>query len=99
MQICLGNNIEESLSKSIALWDNQGRKADWEPFEGATVSIFEDSIKGLQSGLSAKSLLGSLGLEINLELIGVTGSEIKKKALLKIADQVIPTINHFNWPF
>ena len=99
MQICLGHDIEEALGKAIALWERQDNKADWESFDGAKVFIFEDSIKGLQSGLSAKSLLGALGIMINLNLIGVTESPIKKKALLKIADQVIPTINHFNWSF
>ena len=99
MQICLGKDIEEALSKSIALWEGQGKKADWESFEGAKVFIFEDSIKGLQSGLSAKSLLGELGIEINLQLIGVSENPIKKQALLEIAEQIIPTINLFNWSF
>lgn len=98
MQLCIGQKTKEAIQRSVALWKGQAQKSHWKPFEGANVSIFEDSVKGLQSGLAAKSLLETLDININLNLIGVTNNLIKKKALLEIADEVIPTINQTQWP-
>jgi hypothetical protein len=99
MQICEGQTPTEALRRSVSLWQGQATKSHWEMFEGARVSIFEDSVKGLQSGIAAKSLLKSLPVHIQLRLIGVTENSIKEKALLRVADRVIPTINQTQWPF
>lgn len=97
IQMCLGHKVTEALSRSVALCHGHASKSSWERLQGATVLIFEDSVKGLESGIAAKSLLDALDLEIHLKLIGVTENSIKKKALLGVADEIIPTINDFSW--
>lgn len=98
MQICLGQSPGEAISRAVELWhENKSSISHWRPLQDADVLIFEDSIKGLQSGMNAKRLLKRIDININLKCIGVTDNPIKKRALLDIADEVIPTINHYRW--
>lgn len=98
MQICLGQSPREALRRAVELWhENRSSKSHWRPLQDAGVLIFEDSIKGLQSGMNAKLLLKRINININLKCIGVTDNPVKKRALLAVADEVIPTINHYQW--
>jgi len=99
LQICLGQPAPKALNLSVDLWRGMADQGNWAILQGAEIFIFEDSVKGLQSGIAAKSLLKSLGIEIQLRLIGITENLIKKDALLGIAEKVLPTINDHQWAF
>lgn len=97
LQMCLGVELEPAIEKSISLTNGVGTLSDWSCLAGVNVTIFEDSTKGLTSGIQAKELLSGLGIEINLSLIGVSDNDIKRQALRPIADLLLSNINEFTW--
>jgi phosphoglycolate phosphatase-like HAD superfamily hydrolase len=97
LQMCSGLNAENALKKAVELHNGNPSNEDWKPFGGVKVVIFEDSAKGLQSGIGAKTLLSSLGIRIELSLIGVTRNAIKHQALEPFAHRIIPSINEIKW--
>jgi len=97
LQMCLGNSMVNGLEKAVKLWIGHGERSDWTQLDRAKVTIFEDSVKGLQSGLSAQKLLKSINIRTNLNLIGVTKKPIKLAALNDIAHSIIPDINQISW--
>jgi hypothetical protein len=97
LQICNGKLIDEALSQAYALWKHQKDKSSWQFLDKAIIYIFEDAVKGLQSGIKAVDLLKSLGLPINIHLIGVANEVSKITALKQITPKVISSISKFNW--
>ncbi|HEY9122117.1 MAG TPA: hypothetical protein VIM80_03890, partial [Brevefilum sp.] len=97
MQMCLGEPLENGLKLAYDLWRGEGNRGDWVKFKGSQVTIFEDAVKGLESGKAARTLLASLDIDINLQLIGISYHPIKKRELEKIADHVYPDIDRVDW--
>lgn len=97
LQMCLGQSPITALQRAVEFWRGELNTSAWQSLHQGKVIIFEDSIKGLQSGLSAKSLLERMGIVIEIKLIGVTENTIKKKSLLTIADEVIESVNLYQW--
>ncbi len=98
IQICLGQSPAEALKSAVELWRGESSKNPWLPLHGAKVFIVEDSVKGLQSGIAAKSILQEMDINIDLKLIGVTENSIKKQALLGVANEIVASINDYQWP-
>jgi hypothetical protein len=98
LQICLGKSPSKAIHSAFLLWRDKTNRNQWQVLQGANVIIFEDSLKGLQSGIAAKSILRDVHIDINLELIGVTDSLIKKQALMNVADRIISSVDQYQWP-
>jgi len=97
LQLCIGLPPVSALKAAVDLWRGDSDRSNWVFLENASVTIFEDAVKGLQCGIAARDLLKKQGISINLQRIGVTYNHIKRKALEGIADIVIPEINQFDW--
>jgi hypothetical protein len=97
LQMCWGKPTITALKLAFDLWEGEGRGEDWGNFSDSQMVIFEDAVKGLQSGRAAQALLANIGINIELTLIGVSSNPIKRGELVKIADNVYPDINHINW--
>ena len=97
MQLCFGFPAEDALNKAYKLWQSEGNREDWVSFDGSTVLVFEDSVKGLQSVSAAQSLLARIKVTIDIKLFGVSANPIKRAELAKIADWVYTDINQVDW--
>lgn len=97
IQRCLGNSLIESLASAVALWKKQGSRSDWEKLDQSRIVVFEDSVKGLISAVSACELLKEQGLSIDLKLIGVSDNSIKRKVLREVTPNLIRNINEIDW--
>ena len=97
MQMCYGEPAQNALNMAYDLWRGEGKREDWDMFNGSQVTIFEDAVKGLQAGIAARVLLASENVKIELRLIGVSSNLIKKGELEKITDRVYLDINQVDW--
>lgn len=97
LQMILGEPAETALAKAAALTDGKGNRSDWEALEDTRITVFEDSAKGLQSGLAAQGLLGSVGVPVTLFRVGIAADIVKQEAIADWADLVVTDINHLNW--
>jgi hypothetical protein len=97
LQMLIGRPAEIALNLGYSLSVGNGNVANWGIFQGASIIIFEDAVKGLQSGITAQKLLQHIGVSVDLTLIGVTENSIKKNALNGVADVIINNINQIDW--
>jgi len=97
MAMCTGTSIMPALENALALSTGNGNRNNWSKLNNTRVIIFEDSTKGMISGLRAKELLSQVDIEINLKLIGVSSQLVKRYALQTVADIVYSDINEFDW--
>ncbi|MDF1521170.1 MAG: hypothetical protein P1P73_11930 [Brevefilum sp.] len=97
LQMCWGEPAENGLKLGNDLWRGEGNRRDWVKFNKSQVTIFEDAVKGLQSGKAAQTLLASENVDIDFQLIGISNNPIKKRELEKIADHVYPDTNQVDW--
>jgi len=97
MQLCWGLPMPDALNWAYELWQGAGDRQDWIKFDDSEVVIFEDSVKGLQSGKSAQALLARHSIDLALKLIGISANPIKQAELEKIADYVVADINQIDW--
>lgn len=97
MLMCSNRTVERSLKAAYHLWRGIEVRSNWKHLDGSTIIIFEDSAKGLASGVAAKNLLKKIGVNINVKLFGVTEHPIKRAVLEMLTDQIIPQINEVKW--
>lgn len=97
LQRCLGRTTVDSLHTAVSLWQGSGVLTDWEPLENSRIIIFEDSVKGLLSGKSACQLINTLGIEIDLTLVGISQNQIKLDALDQVSTYNFNNINQIDW--
>jgi len=97
MQMCCAEPVTRALQLAFDLWQGAGDRNDWMKFDHCELLVFEDSVKGLESGRHAKALLAQVGIDVDLKLIGVSNNAIKQAALQKVADQVYGDINEIDW--
>jgi hypothetical protein len=97
MQMCYGEPATKALQLANHLWHGSGDQKDWLKFNHSEMIVFEDAVKGLQSGLNAKEILAQNEILVDLKLIGISENSIKKAALQRVADQVFPDINEIDW--
>ena len=64
----------------------------WQEFDGAEVTIFEDTTAGLNSALAAKDVLEQAGVAIQLRLVGISEAPSKQAALEGVGAQVYPKL-------
>jgi hypothetical protein len=97
LQMCACTPVTQALELSCDLWRGRGDVGDWVQFDGSQVYIFEDAVKGLMAGIHARGLLAEKQIVIDLRLIGISSSPIKRAALAEVADQVFTDINEIEW--
>ncbi|MFU8826331.1 MAG: hypothetical protein ACNA70_02455 [Brevefilum sp.] len=97
IQFILGKELVDALQTAVDLCEGNGNPLDWQDLDGAQIIIFEDSTKGLLSGLESQKILQRLGFYVDLKLIGVSTNPIKLNALEPITTYNIANINHINW--
>jgi hypothetical protein len=95
---CIEEDTIQALKISSELWRGTAAVKDWMSFNNASITVYEDSAKGLLSARAAQSLLANLGIDVDLKLIGVSQIPVKIDALEEIADKVINSINETTWP-
>ncbi len=64
----------------------------WQEFDGAEVTMFEDTTAGLKSALAAKDVLEQAGVAIQLRLVGISEAASKRSALEGVGAQVYPRL-------
>lgn len=97
MLTAFGVSVQDALQQAYALINHNSDESLWGMFHNAEVFIFEDSVGGLKSGMAAQALLKQFNVHINLDLIGVSAHPRKAKALAAVTDQVIQSLNEFDW--
>jgi phosphoglycolate phosphatase-like HAD superfamily hydrolase len=97
MRLCAGEELLIAVEHSADLWLGNQYQAVWEMFANAKVTVFEDSVKGLQSAINAVELLRKKGINMDLSLVGVSDHPVKIDALNKITKNIIKNINMADW--
>jgi hypothetical protein len=97
MRMSTGENVLTSLEKSAKLWSIGKTDSSWGMYDKAYVTVFEDSVKGLQSAKNAQERLSRSNINIDISLVGVSDHPIKIKALRKFTDKIISNINMADW--
>lgn len=97
MAMCTGSSIFPALENAQALNKGVRNKVYWSRLNHTRIIIFEDSTKGLISGLRAKELLSKLDIDINLKMIGISNQPAKRHVLKSIANIIYSEINEFDW--
>ncbi len=97
MKMCSGLTPETSIEMAVALIHGDGSIQDWSDLMETRVIIFEDSTKGLKSGIRAMEYLSELGIKIDLSLIGVSVNNVKRQALKSLAHRILSNINEVHW--
>ncbi|MFP3855201.1 MAG: hypothetical protein ACLFWD_13010 [Anaerolineales bacterium] len=81
----------------MAAWDlaSEAPEPDsfWRGLDTAQVFVFEDSARGLRSGLSAVDSLKNIDVRINIELIGISQHPAKRAELEAVGARVYPDVN------
>ncbi len=98
LRLLKGEDVKLAIRISSELWNGNSKVEAWMMFQDAHITVYEDSVKGLQSVKTAQSLLFQIGIETKLKLIGVSNNPIKIKALENITHNVISHINETFWP-
>jgi hypothetical protein len=97
MQMCMGEDRTRALRLAYDLWRGEGEREDWTQLDGAKVIIFEDAVKGFESGDTARELLQEVNVQIDTEFIGVSQNTIKKQKLSGFTERVYEGINEVAW--
>lgn len=80
-----GNAVEDNILSPAMAFLHTG---------DVQVHLFEDTPTGVRSLQQAARLLGKLGIAIEVNLIGITDSEEKRKALQGLGAEVFDTMDH-----
>ena len=97
LKMSSGMDPGTSIEMAVSLIHGNGSVQDWSELMETRVVIFEDSTKGLRSGINAIKCLSALGIEIDLSLIGVSANAVKRQALKSLAHRIISNINEIHW--
>lgn len=97
LRLLAGIPITNALEDAFSLIEGLGNRNHWQHLQNSKVFILEDSTKGLESGLRAKELLNTLGIEIDLILIGISNHPVKRRALKRVSDIICSDINKIDW--
>ncbi|HSF83026.1 MAG TPA: hypothetical protein VLA49_17450 [Anaerolineales bacterium] len=81
LELCLRAPLELALTVTSQLSQDQAFHPSWLLLKGAQVSVFEDTVAGLESARAAQTILNSLGIDIDLHLYGIAASQAKAQAL------------------
>jgi hypothetical protein len=68
------------------------RDHGWQELSGARLCVFEDSVRGLRSALSARDVLAALGIPVQISLCGISDSPPKQHSLSNFGAAVFPTV-------
>ncbi len=97
LALVTGSQIKQALDNAASLLMGNGIKKNWSQLNQINVVILEDSIKGLLSGLKAKEMLTQIGIDIKLDLVGISKNTVKRQALKTITDSIYSEINDFDF--
>lgn len=86
----LGEPLEGALAGAAALALDRVDDGGWRRLEGAHVTTFEDSFRGLVSAQAAQATLRRIGVELSLDLRGVMTLPAKARALEAAGGRVYP---------
>ncbi len=81
LRCALGESVDSALQSSVSLVFAGVVEAGWAVLDGALVTVFEDTVKGLQSAHAAREILSRYGIGIDLRLRGVSPNEDKAYSL------------------
>jgi hypothetical protein len=97
LQMIAGCPTKDALAKATSLSRKEGNNNAWAWLKGSRITIFEDSAKGLKSGIAARYCLEDIGIYADFYFVGVTDNSIKYQALQQLSDVIIPNINEIDW--
>lgn len=93
LQLALGQPKEEAILAAHSLAEGSDTSASvWEELNGAQVTVFEDSRRGMDSAMAARELLAENEVRIDLELAGVASNSAKVDELQGVGAAVYSSI-------
>lgn len=81
LRCALGDAPARALEASAELAADQRDDGGWQRLHGATVQVFEDSVKGFKSARRAQQMLAGIKVEIDVRLFGISEPAVKQRAL------------------
>ena len=91
MRLALGDPLEDALRTAAELALRGLLHASWRHLEGARISVFEDSVGGIRSLMSARSVLAAHGVKLQAQAYGVARAPLKRTALKAEGGRVCDT--------
>jgi len=93
MRAASGGSLGEALEAAAALVIDGKVDNGWIDLNGAEIYVFEDTAGGLQSARGAQDTLAQNGIVVELSLLGITDSELKRQALEAKGATVAPSLS------
>jgi hypothetical protein len=90
LRLALGDSVSEALAAAATLGLDQRDDGGWARLAAAQAIVFEDSFRGLQSARGAQHSLERIGVQLSLDLRGVTTRDVKRRALELAGGAVYP---------
>jgi hypothetical protein len=94
MLAATGVGSAASVETAVTLVRSEAPEAVWRRFQGARVCVFEDAAKGLVSATAAAEELRKKGIQIRLELYGITQTPVRTEALRRVGARTFPDVGH-----
>lgn len=99
LQMALGVDAGEAFLAARALVEGEGGRDLWAGLDNSETWVFEDSTAGISSLRIAKEFLARVGVRLQLRLVGVTDSRVKRRALEEAGAQVQSSLSDALRPF
>ncbi|MCL4367636.1 MAG: hypothetical protein M1337_00405 [Actinobacteria bacterium] len=93
----MGEPLREALQAAAALALDGVADADWRALQGSRIQAFDDSAAGMISTRVAADLLAEHGVDVTVDLRGVSSSAAKRRALAQAGATLYPDIATALW--
>lgn len=84
---------EAMIAARDLIFEPRDEESCWRELDQARVIVFEDSARGLRSGLAAGEALKKIGVAIKIKPIGISQHPAKRAKLESVGARVFPQIN------
>ena len=92
MRLALGESQEVALTAAANLVETGSNAPGWMQFEGAQVSVFEDTLGGIKSLAAARNVLKGVGIDFKSSAFGIAQKPIKIQALQANEACIFPSL-------
>ena len=93
LRLALGDSQENALETAAALAVDNQLDPTWQQLQNAQVSVFEDTVGGLESLLAASLCLQTFDIRFEIQLFGISSNFQKRISLESVGACLYPTLS------
>jgi hypothetical protein len=93
LRLALGDTQEDALRAAASLAMDNQLAPSWQKLQGAQVTVFEDTIGGIESMVTAKECLRAVDIHLVTNFFGVSTNHQKRRSLQSTGASLYPTLS------